>query len=94
MTTRLKTLMAAACLGLMLVPAMVMAAEDDSATPPDNGQMMDQADPGSADNPGASGNSGSSDESAMPESGQGSDEAAPSDSGSTDEAPADTPAAE
>lgn len=97
MTTKLKTLMAAACMGLMLMPGMIVAAEDNSATPSDNGQMMDQANPDSADNPEASGNPGGGDESAMPENGQGSDETAPSDGESTDEPmdePADTPQAE
>lgn len=98
MTKKLKMLMAAACLGLMMMPGMIVAAGNDAATPSDNGQMMNQASPNSADNPEASGNAGSSDENAMPEDGQGSDDAAPSDDGSTDggsmDEPSDAPEAE
>jgi hypothetical protein len=93
MTKKLKAVIAAACLCIMLTPGMIMAAEDDSATPPDNGQMIDEANPSSADNP-QSGDTGNGSENAMPENGQGNDETAPSDSEPMDNTPADAPPAE
>ena len=80
MPNKLKTLMAVATLGLMLTPAMLMAAEDGTTGPDDQGQYSEEANPGAADQMEPSGDTPSGDESALPEDGQGSDEMAPQDS--------------
>ena len=73
MTYKLKTLIGAACLTLMLAPAMSMAAEGETANPSDSGQYADEVNP-CAGNAMGSSDEGSGDEAAYPDEGQPMDE--------------------
>jgi len=93
MSNKLKTLLAAATLGLMLTPAILMAAEGKAKSPDDHGQYSEEANPSSSDQMESSGDTENGDESAAPEDSQGSEDMAPED-GTTDDSEDDLAPAE
>ncbi|OIO68764.1 MAG: hypothetical protein COW19_05715 [Zetaproteobacteria bacterium CG12_big_fil_rev_8_21_14_0_65_55_1124] len=101
MAIKLKTLLAASIISLMLAPAILMANEGEMASPCDNGQYADENNPcdtepseyseaiGSGDENALPEDEQGSDENVLPEDEQGSDEAAPEDEAIVDTPPAD-----
>ena len=79
MTNKLKTLLAAATLGLMLTPAMLLAAEGETTAPDDRGQYTGEANPSSSDQMEPSGDTEGGDENAAPEDSQENEDMAPED---------------
>ena len=78
MTKKMNILMAAACLGLMLLPGISLAADSSAASAADQGQYSDPANP-QDDQPEASGEGSDGNENAMPEDGMNDEESAPAD---------------
>jgi hypothetical protein len=89
MSIKLKTLLAATLLSLMLTPAILMANEGEMADPCDNGQYADENNPCGTESSEYSEDNGSGDETLTPEEGQGNDEDAPEGETMVDTPPAD-----